>query len=205
MRPLAVAVILCTSLAAGGGGKRAGSKKMDEQAWVAAEAALHEGLAAEGSQPTAIARGNLPGLFTVTGGSYSAIATYVVGDGKLMARGAGLGALTDYMKSAQLLQQTQATPADLITLIYYFNAFPPKRSLDNLHRDDSTISPELNPRLERGDFGARLVLNYHVPLDTQHFQPPPKTQDIVRWTLAIPPDYALAWSKETLTVPRPVQ
>jgi hypothetical protein len=128
----------------------------------------------------------------------------LVHHGAVIEIGAGLSSLSSYFKDIKALERSLDVEA-LLDILDYFGAFP--ADIDASAYLRAPRAPEsLRPRLERDDHGLRLVLSFeHVPK-----LPPgvggPRNRDLLeleRWTLTVPPDYRLAWTKETTTVKRP--
>jgi len=138
---------------------------------------------------------HVPGMYKVEfsdGGDYGVIR------GDKLLEGKGLDAAGAYMRDVKLLTLSPSA-RDLTTLLEIFGALPPlapgayaaPTQFYN-HTDMHTV---LNPKLELGPAGGKLVLNYMVP---HHGGPTANAnlRRVVRWTLAIPPDYKLAWREE---------
>ncbi len=136
----------------------------------------------------------VPGMYGVEyseGGEYG-----VLRDGKIL-KGKGLDAAGAYMRDVKLLTLSPS-PRDMTTLLELFGALPPLApgayAAPNQFYNH-TQHAELNPKLELGAGGGKLVLHYMVP----HRGGPtanPNLRRVMRWTLTIPPDYKLSWREE---------
>jgi hypothetical protein len=139
----------------------------------------------------------VPGMYEAVfadGGEYG-----VVLHGKLLD-GKGLKAAGAYMREVKLLAH-QPTAHDLTTLLEIFGALPPipagsYATPDGFYNLDK--HPSLRPKLELAPGGGTLVLHYIVrPSGGPVANPTVRT--VMRWTLAIPADYKLAWREEETT------
>lgn len=137
----------------------------------------------------------VPGMYKVEysdGGDYG-----VVRGGKLL-EGKGLDAVGAYMRDVKLLALKPAV-RDLTMLLDVLGALPPIAPTGYVASPDQfynhTKNPELNPKLELGAGGGKLVLNYLLP-HRGGATPNANLRTVMRWTLAIPPDYKLSWREE---------
>jgi hypothetical protein len=137
---------------------------------------------------------HVPGMYAVEfsdGGDYG-----VIRDGKIL-EGKGLDAAGAYMRDVKLLTLSPS-PRDLTTLLEIFGALPPLApgayaSPDQFYNYDKHTA--LNPKLELGPAGGKLVLNYLVPHRGGAIANANLAR-VMRWTLTIPPSYKLAWREE---------
>jgi hypothetical protein len=139
----------------------------------------------------------VPGMYGVEyaeGGEYG-----VLHGGKIL-EGKGLPAAGAYMRDVKLLARSPS-PRDMTTLLEVFGALPPLApgayAAPNQFYNHAKHA-ELNPKLELGPGGGKLVLHYLVP----HRGGPtanPNLRRVMRWTLTIPSDYKLSWREEETT------
>lgn len=181
-----------------------------EDAWRSAESLAQSWFKTrDGKSPKKVRRGL--GRYVVTvqraDGSWQGV---LVHNGKVVEE-RGTGALGTYLRNEQLLaQRGGVTVAQLLDVIDTLGAYPGVPSPRNYI--PAGVRPEFDPRLEfAGDGTARFTLVYHAAAGvSQDNMPipqggpqggPPGRPMIVRATLAIPADYAVSWSLETVPAP----
>ena len=136
----------------------------------------------------------LPGMYKAVfsdGGDYG-----VIRGGKLLD-GKGLEAAGAYLRDVKLLAQRPAA-RDLTMLLDIFGALPPIAPGGYAAPDqfyDLDKHAELNPKLELGPAGGKLVLNYVLP-HRGGATANANLRTVKRWTLTISPDYKLSWREE---------
>ncbi len=140
-----------------------------------------------------IAYEHVPGMYKAV---FADGADYGVVRGGKILEGKGLAAAGAYMRDAKLLAQ-QPDAGDLTMLLSIFEALPPVSgyaSPDQFY-DHATKHTQLNPKLELGAGGGKLVLHYLLPRRGGPTAQP-DLATAMRWTLTIPKDYKLAWREE---------
>jgi hypothetical protein len=175
----------------------------DEQAWHAAEATARAHYRRKGWDVTDVSRvESLPFLLRV--GFSDGILDTLVFDGKVVAEKTGLSGLGAYLRASKFLERRVADAEAFVRLLYYFDAFPKTTAQGGLY--DLPEKPALLPKLSWRDDGAELVVHYVTsPASPPGFGGSRANADVMtveQWTLKIPRDYALAWTRRMIDVPR---
>lgn len=175
----------------------------NEQAWHAAEATARAHYKAKGWEATDVTRiASLPFFFEV-GFSDGLLDTLVL-DGKVVDEKTGLPGLTAYLRASKFLERHAADAPAFLRLVQYFQAQPSAAPKGGIY--DLKDKPELLPKLSWHDGVAEFVVSYVVspasPAGLGGTRADASKMTVEQWTLKVPRDYALAWSKRVVEVAR---
>jgi hypothetical protein len=203
----ALAVVVVLSACGHAGPQKEKGRRMDaavnEQAWHAAEATAREHYRAKGWEVTEIER--VPAVpFLLHVGFADGVLDTLVFDGKVVDEKTGVDGLARYLRASGFLQARAADVDAFLRLLYYFHAFPDTAATGGLY--DLKDKPALLPKLHWHDGGADVVVYYVAssasPPGFGGSRANAGVLTVEEWTLKIPRDYALAWSRRMIEVPR---